>query len=49
MKLNTSSAFAPVGLAQRDPATHKIVRTLADAAFSLKIGHPMTMWNMSRL
>ncbi|TAW62669.1 DUF982 domain-containing protein (plasmid) [Rhizobium ruizarguesonis] len=29
---NTSSAFTPVGLALRDPATSKIVRTLGDAA-----------------
>ncbi|MGO6817703.1 DUF982 domain-containing protein [Rhizobium leguminosarum] len=29
---NTSSAFKPVGLALRGPATHKIIRTLGDAA-----------------
>ncbi|QKK26960.1 DUF982 domain-containing protein [Rhizobium hidalgonense] len=29
---NTSSAFAPVGLALPRPATRKIVRTLGDAA-----------------
>ncbi|MDO3432126.1 DUF982 domain-containing protein [Rhizobium sp. CBN3] len=32
MYWNTSSAFTPVGLALRDPATRKIVRTLGDAA-----------------
>ncbi|MBX4935604.1 DUF982 domain-containing protein [Rhizobium bangladeshense] len=30
--LDTSSAFPPVGLALRDPATRRIVRTLGDAA-----------------
>ncbi|MGO7658913.1 DUF982 domain-containing protein [Rhizobium ruizarguesonis] len=29
---NTSSAFTPVGLALRGTRTHKIVRTLGDAA-----------------
>ncbi|ASS56444.1 DUF982 domain-containing protein [Rhizobium leguminosarum] len=35
MNWNTASAFAPVGLALRGPATHKIVRTLGDAAYLL--------------
>ncbi|NEI65015.1 DUF982 domain-containing protein [Rhizobium leguminosarum] len=35
MNWNTSSAFKPVGLALRGPATHKIVRTLGDAAYIL--------------
>jgi hypothetical protein len=32
---NTSSAFTPVGLALRGPATHKIVCALGDAAHIL--------------
>ncbi|MBB4510642.1 DUF982 domain-containing protein [Rhizobium leguminosarum] len=32
MNWNTSSAFTPVGLALRGPATHKLVCTLGDAA-----------------
>ncbi|MBX4956378.1 DUF982 domain-containing protein [Rhizobium lentis] len=32
---NTSSAFTPVALALRGPATRKIVRTLGDAAYLL--------------
>ncbi|MFS8144313.1 DUF982 domain-containing protein [Rhizobium sp. BR 249] len=32
MWANTSSAFTPVGLAFRDPAARKIIRTLGDAA-----------------
>ena len=35
MNWNTSSALTPVGLALRGPATHKIVRTLGDAAYVL--------------
>ncbi|NEH46179.1 DUF982 domain-containing protein [Rhizobium leguminosarum] len=32
MNWNASSAFTPVGLARRGPATHRIVCTLGDAA-----------------
>ncbi|AJC80173.1 hypothetical protein IE4803_CH02989 [Rhizobium etli bv. phaseoli str. IE4803] len=35
MGWNTSSAFTPVALALRGPATRKIVRTLGDAAHLL--------------
>ncbi|MBY3142430.1 DUF982 domain-containing protein [Rhizobium laguerreae] len=35
MNWNTSSAFTPVGLALRGPATHKIVCTLGAAAHIL--------------
>ncbi|WSH19076.1 DUF982 domain-containing protein [Rhizobium ruizarguesonis] len=35
MNWNTSSVFTPVGLALRGPATHKVVRTLGDAAYIL--------------
>ncbi|EJC85640.1 Protein of unknown function (DUF982) [Rhizobium leguminosarum bv. trifolii WSM2297] len=32
---NTSSAFTPVGLSLGSPASHRIVRTLGDAAYLL--------------